>query len=83
MQVAAASKTELMDVWDPTAGGAATPKSLRVWYRFRGRPHVCTVKDGGVLEMPLSKHLSLEEAEEAAAGVGGGGGGGGASSAAT
>ncbi|GAB0492787.1 hypothetical protein MMPV_004057 [Pyropia vietnamensis] len=65
VQVAAASKTDLMGVWDPTVGGAATPKSLRVWYRFRGRPHVCTVKDGGVLEMPLSKHLLLE-LEEAA-----------------
>ena len=63
VQVAAASKTELMGVWDPTAGGAAAPKSLRVWYRFRGRPHVCTVKDGGVLEMPLSKHLVEEDGD--------------------
>lgn len=56
VQIVSRTKCTLAGFWDPTALGEKEEVELKIWYRFRGNPHECTVQDGQPIELPLSSH---------------------------
>lgn len=56
VQIVSRTKCTLAGFWDPTALGEKDEVELKIWYRFRGDPHECTIQDGQPIELPLSSH---------------------------